>query len=327
MAKKKKYVFKILISGQGGVGKTTLLNRAVTGKFVANTSMTIGVEFHLMSIIIGDDPDEQINVILQGWDFGGQERFRFMLDSYVSGARGAMLLYDLTRLRTLDNLEEWVQIVRKHDKDLPILFVGTKIDRVADITVADDYAKEFMAPLGMFGHLKISSKDGTGVSAAFKKICARILEINGVEVPADKDLGTGKTFTTETPVTPEASPAPNAPATPVTPAPVSQPPFIPPTPAPIQTPAPVSQPPFIPPTPAPIQTPVPASQPPFIPPTPAPAEPVSTPPPESQPLFIPPTPPQPSMGTSEAPESEGETTDEEKKKKDKLFNYFSNNSA
>ena len=306
MAKKKKYVCKILISGQGGVGKTTLLNRAVTGKFVANTSMTIGVEFHLMSIIIGDDPDEQINVILQGWDFGGQERFRFMLDSYVSGARGAMLLYDLTRLRTLDNLEEWVQIVRKHDKDLPILFVGTKLDRVADITVADDYAKEFMAPLGMFGHLKISSKDGTGVSASFKKICARILEINGVEVPADKDLGTGKTLTAETPVTP---------------APVSQPPFIPPTPAP------VSQPPFIPPTPAPIQTPVPASQPPFIPPTPAPVAPVPTPPPVSQPLFIPPTPPQPNLDTSEAPASEGETTEEEKKKKDKLFNYFSNNSA
>ncbi|TFH30686.1 MAG: GTP-binding protein [Promethearchaeota archaeon] len=139
---KKKYVFKVLVAGQGGVGKTTLLTRAVTGKFVQNTSMTIGVEFHLLNGSIGpkDHPDS-LDVVGQLWDFGGQERFRFMLDSYVAGARGALLLYDLTRLRTLDGLEEWVDIIRKQDPNLPILFVGTKIDRVDDITVTDDYAQ------------------------------------------------------------------------------------------------------------------------------------------------------------------------------------------
>ena len=72
----------MLIAGQGGVGKTTLLNRAVTGKFVSNTSMTIGVEFHLLNTTIGDPDDENhLDVTLQCWDFGGQERFRFMLDS------------------------------------------------------------------------------------------------------------------------------------------------------------------------------------------------------------------------------------------------------
>jgi small GTP-binding protein len=183
---KKKYVFKILVAGQGGVGKTTLLNRAVTGKFVQNTAMTIGVEFHLLSFVLGKPDDEAgLNVVLQLWDFGGQERFRFMLDSYVAGARGVLLLYDLTRLRTLDGLEEWVTIVRKHDKNIPILFVGTKLDRVEDITVADDYAQEFMEPLHMFGHMKISSKDGTGVKDAFKTISRKILEMNGVPLPEE----------------------------------------------------------------------------------------------------------------------------------------------
>ena len=183
---KKKYVFKILVAGQGGVGKTTLLNRAVTGKFVQNTAMTIGVEFHLLSLTVGNQgADDAINTTLQLWDFGGQERFRFMLDSYVAGARGALLLYDLTRLRTLDSLDEWVKIVRKHDKNLPILFVGTKLDRVEDITVADDYAQEFLEPLNMFGHMKISSKDGSGVKEAFKAISRKILDMNGVPLPGD----------------------------------------------------------------------------------------------------------------------------------------------
>ncbi len=183
---KKKYVFKILIAGQGGVGKTTLLNRAVTGKFISNTSMTIGVEFHLLNITIGEKQrDDHLDVTLQCWDFGGQERFRFMLDSYVAGARGALLLYDLTRLRTLDNLQEWVDIVRKQDPNLPILFVGTKLDRVEDITVADEYAKEFLEPLKMFDHVKISSKDGTNIKEVFRRISREILRINGVELPAD----------------------------------------------------------------------------------------------------------------------------------------------
>ena len=319
MAKKKKYVFKILISGQGGVGKTTLLNRAVTGKFVANTSMTIGVEFHLLQFLIGDDPENQISVVLQGWDFGGQERFRFMLDSYVSGARGALLLYDLTRLRTLDNLEEWVQIVRKHDKDLPILFVGTKLDRVADITVADDYAKEFLTPLGLFGHMKISSKDGTGVSAAFKKICARILENNGVEIPPDRDLMDSPAE--PTPQTPTVSTIPTP-----APAAASQPPFVPPTQPIVSTPTPASQPPFVPPTKPIVSTPTPASQPPFVPPTQStpPVRPFIPPTQTTPPVrpFIPPVQPAtPTPAPTDEPESEDDK--DEKKKKDKLFNYFS----
>jgi small GTP-binding protein len=173
----KKFVFKCLVAGQGGVGKTTLLTRAVTGNFVANTSMTIGVDFHLLNLDIDGG-----KVTLQLWDFGGQDRFRFMLESYVAGAKGAMLLYDLTRMRTLDNLDEWITICRKQDPNIPILFVGTKLDRVEDIVVADDYAREFMAPLNLFDHVKISSKDGTGVRDAFEKLARKIIELNGINL-------------------------------------------------------------------------------------------------------------------------------------------------
>ena len=251
----KKYVYKILVAGQGGVGKTTLLTRIVTGKFVQNTAMTIGVEFHLLNLTLGSE-DDKIQTIIQLWDFGGQERFRFMLDSYVAGARGALLLYDMTRLRTLDGLDEWVNIVRTHDKNLPILFVGTKLDRVEDITVSDDYAKEFLEPLNMFDHLKISSKEGTGVEQAFKKITRKVLEINGVYVPPEAEVepqDLENLLGSEPPIIPTPVYEPPTIPTPVyepptIPTPVYEPPTIPtPVYEPLTIPAPVSEPPIIPP--------------------------------------------------------------------------------
>ena len=74
----KKFILKILTAGEGGVGKTTLLQRYVEGKFSEETKMTIGVEFFLKEMEI----DEK-HCTLQLWDFGGQERFRFLLESYV----------------------------------------------------------------------------------------------------------------------------------------------------------------------------------------------------------------------------------------------------
>ncbi len=167
----KKFILKILTAGEGGVGKTTLLHRFVEGKFSAETKMTIGVEFFLKETVI----DEQ-QCTLQLWDFGGQERFRFLLESYVLGAKGALLMFDLTRPITLDNLEQWINIVRKGDPDLPVLFVGTKTDLVDEIMVDDDYALSFKEAFNLFDFIKISSKSGDNVQIAFEKLTRKILE-------------------------------------------------------------------------------------------------------------------------------------------------------
>jgi len=167
----KKFILKILTAGEGGVGKTTLLHRFVEGKFSAETKMTIGVEFFLKETVI----DEQ-QCTLQLWDFGGQERFRFLLESYVLGAKGALLMFDLTRPITLDNLEQWINIVRKGDPDLPVLFIGTKTDLVDEIMVDDDYALSFKEAFNLFDFIKISSKSGDNVQIAFEKLTRKILE-------------------------------------------------------------------------------------------------------------------------------------------------------
>jgi len=166
-----KFILKILTAGEGGVGKTTLLHRYVEGKFSANTRMTIGVEFFLKETEINGN-----QCTLQLWDFGGQERFRFLLESYVLGAKGALLMFDLTRMSSLGNLEQWLNIVRKGDPNLPILFLGTKLDLEDEIQVDDDYAQSFLNEYNLIDFLKISSKTGENVSQAFEILTQKILE-------------------------------------------------------------------------------------------------------------------------------------------------------
>ena len=167
----KKFILKILTAGEGGVGKTTLLHRYVEGKFSAETKMTIGVEFFLKETEIDEN-----QCTLQLWDFGGQERFRFLLESYVLGAKGALLMFDLTRMMSLENLEQWLNIVRKGNPNLPVLFVGTKLDLVDEIQVDDDYANSFLKEFNLLGFLKISSKTGENVAEVFNYLTRTILE-------------------------------------------------------------------------------------------------------------------------------------------------------
>ena len=166
----KPIVLKVLTAGEGGVGKTTLLHKFIDGKFSADTKMTIGVEFFLKELSI-DGQD----VILQLWDFGGQERFRFLLESYVTGAKGALLMFDLTRTMTLENLEQWVNICRKENTDLPILFLGTKADLTDDVCVDADYINDHQDGFNLFDYMAISAKTGMNVQNAFETLTRRVL--------------------------------------------------------------------------------------------------------------------------------------------------------
>ncbi len=162
---------KIVVAGDGGVGKTSLLLKYVSGTFIVDTSMTIGVQFHQKDMLVRD-----LSYSLYLWDLGGQDRFRFMLPSYVLGAKGAVLLYDTTRIDTLAKLGDWVHICRTHDADLPILLCGTKVDRPEDRTVKPDLARSYLAPLKLFDFLEISAKTGQNVEKVFDVIVQKILD-------------------------------------------------------------------------------------------------------------------------------------------------------
>jgi small GTP-binding protein len=165
-------VLKIMVAGEGGVGKTTLLLKYVSGVFHRDTSMTIGIQFHEKMMKYNGKEYK-----LQLWDLGGQDRFRFLLPSFTIGAKGALLLYDITCMASLDTLEEWANICRTHDKRIPILLCGTKVDLEASRSVPADYAEGFLQDLNLFGHLEMSSKTGQNVDKAFELILQKILEV------------------------------------------------------------------------------------------------------------------------------------------------------
>ncbi|MFX1357938.1 MAG: GTP-binding protein [Promethearchaeota archaeon] len=164
-------ILKTIITGEGGVGKTTLLHRYIEGKFLIDTRMTIGVEFFLKELNL-----DTKKVLLQIWDFGGQDRFRFLLKNYAKGAKGAILMFDLTRPKTLDTIEEWVDICRTDQPKLPILLLGSKADLAEMVKLDDDFISELKEKYYLFDYMRVSSKSGQNVNFAFELLAKHIIE-------------------------------------------------------------------------------------------------------------------------------------------------------
>ncbi len=172
----KKLAMKILLAGDGEVGKTTLLYRFKEGRFFEGASMTLGVDFSLKNITI-----DEYSIDLQIWDFGGQDRFRFMLHNYTEGAKGALICADLTQPTSFNNVDEWVKILRATDEELPLLLVGTKNDLVDDIQVDDELAMEIKSEYNLFDYIKTSSKTGEKIDQVFDLLVRKIIEHNNIK--------------------------------------------------------------------------------------------------------------------------------------------------
>lgn len=168
----KYFLFKILIGGDGSSGKTTLLRRFVDDMFDESTIMTIGVDFFIKQMNF-----DGVTCALQLWDLGGQEQFRHLISSYVMGARGALLLIDLTRMPEINSILEWVNIVRMHDLDLPIILVGSKLDLEEFIAIDDETALNIKDTFSMIDYVKTSSKTGHNVEKVFKMMAERLMNI------------------------------------------------------------------------------------------------------------------------------------------------------
>ena len=159
----KVYVVKVITGGNGGVGKTTLLHRFIKGEFIQGTKMTVGLQFFVKAMIL-----KSIDCTLQIWDFGGEERFRFLVDCYLKGAHVGLILIDLTRPICLDDLPLWIKLFRRFDSDLPIILVGSKYDLLDKIAISDEYIEEIMARFNIKGYFKTSAKLGLNVNETFK---------------------------------------------------------------------------------------------------------------------------------------------------------------
>ncbi|MHA1883462.1 MAG: Rab family GTPase [Promethearchaeota archaeon] len=168
-----KTTFKIVVAGDGGVGKTTLLYRYVEDRFSFNTKMTIGVEIFRKNLIF----DSGSSCALQIWDFSGQERFQFLVQNFVMGAKGALVLFDLTKSpRSLTRVDDWVEIVQSQNKNIPMVLVGTKADLEDKIIITQDAIFNLMEKHKFLKYYITSSKTGLNVSEAFNLLTSELVK-------------------------------------------------------------------------------------------------------------------------------------------------------
>ncbi|CDW82707.1 ras-related protein rab-11b [Stylonychia lemnae] len=135
------FLFKIVLVGDSGVGKSNLLSRFINNEFYDNSSTTIGVEFQTKSMQIqGQLVKSQI------WDTAGQERYRALTSAYYRNAVGALLIYDITDKRSFENLKKWVSELRNHSQQNTVLIlVGNKCDLTTQRAVKIEDAERYAA--------------------------------------------------------------------------------------------------------------------------------------------------------------------------------------
>ncbi|MFX0004665.1 MAG: Rab family GTPase [Candidatus Hodarchaeota archaeon] len=165
------YTFKILMLGDETVGKTSLTLRYISGLYLEDLRLTIGTDFYSKSTIFNGK-----KIKLQIWDFGGEERFRFLLSQYCKGANAAFFLYDITNRNTLTHLADWTQIMREHAGNIPIMLVGTKAHLEEFRAVTRKQGIQRAKEQKLSGFVEVSSKTGQNVDKLFEVMTEIIFE-------------------------------------------------------------------------------------------------------------------------------------------------------
>ena len=160
------YLFKSIVVGDGGVGKTALTLRFSKGFFTEDYKMTIGVDFHVKTISIDSD-EGIIRSKLQIWDTGGQERFQSIRPMYYRGSLGALLIFDLTNSASFEHLPTWIEEVRANAKtEIPFLLVGNKSDLLDQRAITLEEINSFTRNFNLY-YMETSAKTGEGVGDCF----------------------------------------------------------------------------------------------------------------------------------------------------------------
>lgn len=157
--------------GDASVGKTSLTIRYISGSFLSDLKLTIGVDFYSKTTNFKGK-----KVKLQIWDFGGEKRFRFLLPQYCKGANAAFFLYDITNKISLEHLPDWTQLIREHAGDIPIMLIGAKVDLEEYRVISREEGIEAAKKYNLASFVELSSKTGKNVEKAFDVITEILFE-------------------------------------------------------------------------------------------------------------------------------------------------------
>jgi Ras-related protein Rab-18 len=164
--------FKLLLVGDSGVGKSSILLRFTDGEFDDEQPVTIGVDFRQRRLNL-----QGTECALTLWDTAGQEKFRSLTSSYYRGTHGVCLVYDSTSRTSFENLERWLDEARLYcsSEDVVMLLVGNKIDRSDHRQVSENEGTAFAAKHGML-FIECSAKTQVGIQQVFEELVRKILE-------------------------------------------------------------------------------------------------------------------------------------------------------
>ncbi|KAL2513876.1 Ras-related protein RABA2a [Forsythia ovata] len=188
------YLFKVVLIGDSGVGKSNLLSRFTRNEFCLESKSTIGVEFATRTLQV-----EGRTVNAQIWDTAGQERYRAITSAYYRGALGALLVYDVTKPTSFENVSRWLKELRDHaDSNIVIMLIGNKTDLKHLRAVATEDAQNFAEKEGL-SFIETSALEATNVEKAFQTILSEIYRIISKkslssDEPAPTSIKEGKTL-------------------------------------------------------------------------------------------------------------------------------------
>ena len=158
-------LLKLVMIGDSGVGKTNILSRYINNEFSSITKATVGVEF--FSTLIKKNNKL---IKLQIWDTAGQERYKSITSAYYKGAKGAFVVYDITKMKTFKNLDKWITELKANgNEDIYIILIGNKLDLEKNREVMTNDVKRKAEELKV-GYFETSALDGSNIEHAFDVI-------------------------------------------------------------------------------------------------------------------------------------------------------------
>ncbi|TXT64020.1 MAG: Small GTP-binding domain protein [Promethearchaeota archaeon] len=173
MSHKRDYYLKVIILGESAVGKTSLVLRFVSNRFMEDYRSTIGTNIYMKDVKLSNGHTYNLNL----WDIAGQERWARMRHKYYKGGQGAIIVGDLTRPSTFDQIKDfWIPDLSKFLSDIPILLVGNKND--LDQTITYEEIEDLKDEIGAMYKIITSAKTGENVETAFKTLTREIIKEN-----------------------------------------------------------------------------------------------------------------------------------------------------
>ncbi|XP_036382526.1 ras-related protein Rab-35b [Megalops cyprinoides] len=177
MARDYDYLFKLLIIGDSGVGKSSLLLRFADNTFSGSYITTIGVDFKIRTVEINGE-----KVKLQIWDTAGQERFRTITSTYYRGTHGVIVVYDVTSAESFVNVKRWLHEINQNCDDVCRILVGNKNDDPNSKVVETNDAQKFAEQMGI-SLFETSAKENINVEEMFNCITELVLRAKKAKQP------------------------------------------------------------------------------------------------------------------------------------------------